>query len=298
MTPTTVESLHATVTDLCCQYAHRDAAELRTEAQDWLRHVGAAFRQPVGLTQHRELLVAAGWLALLIGCVEYDLGMRAGAEATRTAAGQLGAEAGAGEIVGWAHEMSAWFALTQGEYRNVLTATSAGLTIAGNARVAVQLVGQEAKALGRMGDIPGVHNALDRGLLLLDRLPAAERPDNHFAIDPDKWEFYAMDAYRLARDDDQAAAHAAEVLRKGTAPDGRERSPMRMAEARLTIAVVAAHKGEMEEAVSLGLEALEPGRKSLPSLLMVASELDAELSRRWLDELAVEQFRDAVRSIH
>jgi hypothetical protein len=36
-----------------------------------------------------------------------------------------------------------------------------------------------------------------------------------------------MDAYRLAGDDDLAVEHAREVLRKGAAPDGSERSPMR-----------------------------------------------------------------------
>lgn len=92
-----LESLHATVFDLCCQYARRDAHELRGEAHDWLREITRTSRQPVGLRQHRELLVAAGWLALLVGCIEYDLGMRAGAEATRVAAGQLAAEAGANE---------------------------------------------------------------------------------------------------------------------------------------------------------------------------------------------------------
>jgi hypothetical protein len=51
------------------------------------------------------LLTAAGWLALLVGCVEYDLGLRAAAEATRAAAKRLGAEAGNGEIIAWAHEM-------------------------------------------------------------------------------------------------------------------------------------------------------------------------------------------------
>jgi hypothetical protein len=76
--------------------------------------------------QHRELLTAAGWLALLVGCLEYDLGMRAGAEATKTAAQQLGTEAGATKIVGWTHEMSAWFALTQGRYSAVIDAVNAG----------------------------------------------------------------------------------------------------------------------------------------------------------------------------
>lgn len=54
----------------------------------------------------------------------------------------------------------------------------------------------------------------------------------------------------------------------------------------------------MEQAVSLGQHALSGSRKSLPSLLMVAGELDAELSRRWPNEQAVEEFRDAVRTVH
>jgi hypothetical protein len=149
-----------------------------------------------------------------------------------------------------------------------------------------------------MGNLDGVRKALDREPRLLDALPQLIRNDNHFAVDPDKWELYAIDAYRLAGDDDQAAAHAGEVLRKGTAPDGTERSPMRMAEARLTTAVIVSRKGEMEQAISIGLAALRASRKSLPSLLMVAGELDAELSRRWPAEAAVEEVREAVRTLH
>jgi hypothetical protein len=54
----------------------------------------------------------------------------------------------------------------------------------------------------------------------------------------------------------------------------------------------------MEQAIAIGLAALESSRKSLPSLLMVAGELDAELSRRWPAENAVEEFREAVRTLH
>jgi transcriptional regulator with XRE-family HTH domain len=295
VSPSTLESLQATVFDLCCQYAHRDAHELRTEAHDWLREIVHTLRSPVGLRQHRELLVAAGWLALLVGCLEYDLGMRAGAEATRVAAAQLGTEGGAGEIVGWTHEMSAWFALTQGQYRRVLDATAAGLEVAGRHSVAVQLVGQRAKALGRMGDLAGVRQALDEGRRLLDGALQPARNDNHFAVDPDKWEFYAMDAYRLAGDDHLALDYANQVLGKVTAPDGTERAPMRAAEARMTAAVVATHRGEMEQALAIGLAALNGPRKSLPSLLMVAGELDAELTRRWPAEDRIEEFREAVR---
>jgi hypothetical protein len=97
-------------------------------------------------------------------------------------------------------------------------------------------------------------------------------------VDPAKWDFYAMDAYRLAGDDTLATMHAKEVLRNGTTPDGSEIAPMRMAEARLTLAVAAARQDDLEQAASLGRTALTASRQSLPSLLMVAGELDSELA--------------------
>jgi Tfp pilus assembly protein PilF len=115
-------------------------------------------------------------------------------------------------------------------------------------------------------------------------------------VDPDKWDFYAMDAYRLAGDDQLAAHHARAVLAMGAGPDG-DRSPMRMAEARLTLAAVAARAGDLEQAVRTGVAALGADRKSLPSLLMVAGELDAELHRRYPTESAAAEFREALRSI-
>ncbi|MGI5212918.1 helix-turn-helix domain-containing protein [Plantactinospora sp. CA-290183] len=295
--PATIETLQATITELCCEYGWRDARQLRAEGQGWLREVSRMLRQPVGLHQHRELLVCAGWLALLVGCVEYDLGMRAGAEATRTAARQLGEEAGHAGITGWAWEMAAWFALTQSRHPAVLAAARAGQEVAGSAPVAVQLIAQEAKALGRLGDVRGVRTALDRGWQLLDAMPAPERPDNHFEVDPAKWLFYAMDAYRFAEDDGLAEHYAVEVIREGTAPDGTERSPMRAAEARLTLAATAARAGDLERAAGTGMAAFNAGRRSLPSLLLVAGEVDAELHRRYPREQATADFREALRAI-
>lgn len=66
--------------------------------------------------------------------------------------------------------------------------------------------------------------------------------------------------------------------------DGEEIAPMRIAEARLTLAVAAVRQGDLEKATSLGHEALSGARQSLPSLLMVAGELDSELERRFPHE--------------
>ncbi|SDX92420.1 Helix-turn-helix domain-containing protein [Micromonospora pattaloongensis] len=295
--PATLEGLQAAVLELCCQYGWRDAYELRAEGQTWLRELARLLHRPVGLREHQELLVCGGWLALLVGCVEYDLGMRASAETTRIAARQLGEEARHPGIIGWAWELSAWFALTQGRYPAVVAAARTGQTVAPGESVGVQLIAQEAKARARMGDLEGVRRTLDRGRVLLDAMPRPDRPDNHFVVDPDKWEFYEMDAYRLAGDDGLAEHHAREVLRLGVRPDGGESSPMRMAEARLTLAAVAARAGELEQAVATGVVAFRAARRSLPSLLMVAGEVDAELQRRYPREVATAQFGEALRAV-
>lgn len=69
---------------------------------------------------------------------------------------------------------------------------------------------------------------------------------------------------------------------------------MRMAEARLTLATIASRDGDLEQAVDLGMRALTGKRRSLPSLMMVAGELDSELHRRYPDEPASEEFRESL----
>ncbi len=70
-----------------------------------------------------------------------------------------------------------------------------------------------------------------------------------------------------------SSVHAREIIRKTTNADGSLSSPMRNAEARLTLGVVAARRGDFELALSLGRDAIATNRKSQPSLLMVGSEL-------------------------
>lgn len=268
----------------------------RALSTDGELEVAQLLHRPVGLAAHQELLTAAGWLALLTGCLEYDMGIRAGAEATRVAARQLGEEGGNSEIVAWSFEMAAWFALTQSRYRAVHQAAAAGKHAASSGSAAVQLLGQEAKANARIGNVSAVRDALNHGRTLLRDKPVPDRPDHHFVVDPDKWDFYAMDAYRIACDDERAAHHAAKVLELGSSPEG-ERAPMRMAEARLTLAAVAAREGDLERAVSTGINALGGQRKSLPSLLMVAGELDDELHTRYPAEGGTADFREALHAV-
>lgn len=273
----TVDALNITTEQLCCDYAHADARELVSTGKQWLGRVTELLEHRMTLAQHRDVLSNAGMLALLVGCLEYDLGDNAAAEATRRMALSLGVDSGDPTVTGWAHEMLAWFHLTAGNYRAVISAAEAGIVAAPSQSVAVQLYGQQAKAYARMGRPEDVHAALENGSKLLDRLPYPERPDNHFVVDPDKWDFYAMDTYRIVGQDELAKRNADEVIRRSKNSEGAIIAPMRKAEAELTLAVIAARQGNVDEATSRGVNALQEGRRSRPSLLMVAGELDDEL---------------------
>lgn len=280
-----LEALRITVDRLCSEYPYMPSVQLLNEGRQWLQQITTtiASGRPT-LAQHRELMVLAGWLTLLVGCVENDMGVRRQAEATRRAALSIGHETGASEISGWAHEMLAWFRPTDGDERGVIAAASSGIEIARSHGVAVQLEAQKAKAYARVGDRRGVELALEAGRKLLESMPYPENLDNHFVVDPAKFDFYAMDCYRILGEDRLAENLANEVIRSGTSYTGDETKPMRNAEARITLGVTAARRGDLEEAISYGELALAGDRKSLPSLLMVSRELASIVHDRYSSE--------------
>ncbi|MEU3460615.1 helix-turn-helix transcriptional regulator [Streptomyces sp. NPDC006733] len=295
--PTDMETITEAINQLCRGYAYMQPDQLHTQTRTGIRHITQLLEGRTTLKQHRELLVSAGWLFLLGGCLEYDMGQRQAANLSRASALHIGQEAGHGEIEAWSWELGAWFAVTQGRYTEVIDCVEAGHRADSTHGIGVQLYAQQAKAYARMGDARQVRGTLDAGRARLERLPRPEYPDHHFVIDPDKWDFYEMDAYRMLGDDERAAVHAQEVVRNGTAADGVEISPMRVAEARLTLGVAAARSGEMEEAVTVGARALETSRKSLPSLLTVARELTHELETRYPRETLPREFHEQVSEV-
>lgn len=288
----TLEGLHAAVHRLCCDYPSVPAAGLRDETE---RHLGYVLRLLDGratLAQHRELLVIASWLSALLGCLQMDLGNRRAAEAGRDAAHHLGQEAGELPVVRWSHEMRAWFALTDGRYRDVTIYSRAGLDIGGEDSAAVQLALQEAKGWARLGDRQQAEAAIQRGAAILERLPVPEHPEHHFVFDPTKYAFYAAPVYQWLGDDTRAEEHAHEVFAQCVGPDGTTTSPMRLAEMQVVLGLVAIRHGDLDTAAEHGMRALAYDRKSGPSLLGRAGELDTALRRRFSHERATAEFHD------
>jgi hypothetical protein len=296
--PGTLETLHAGAERLCCGYSTMPPGALRQEAEQRLRYVRRLLDGRKTFSQHRELLVIAGWLSLLLGCLHNDLGKRRPAEAARDDAHHLGKEAGHPVLVRWACELHCWFALTDRRFRDVTRFADAGLASSGNPDSAsVQLALQAAKGWARLGDGREAKNALQHGLSLLNRLPHSAHPGHHFVFDPSKYEFYAAPIYEWLGEHERAEEHCNEVFAQCTRRDGTTAWPMRLADTQNTMALVHLHGGDLGGAIDYANRALDYDRRCIPSLLSSTSDIVALLEREHSGEPAVRGFRERVVEI-
>src|SRR5262249_20396189 len=74
-------------------------------------------------------------------------------------------------------------------------------------------------------------------------------------------------------------------------------APMRMAEARLTLGVIAARDGDIDEALARGRQALQAKRQSVPHLIMVGEELRGVLDARYPGDPDVAEFSQRLRNL-
>jgi hypothetical protein len=106
-----------------------------------------------------------------------------------------------------------------------------------------------------------------------------------------------MDCYRHVGEDRLAETYARAVIHASTAPDGMIRNPMRVAEAHVTLGVVAARQGDLELAIAEGNKALAGTRRSVPSLAMHTRELADVLAERFPDDPAVAAYLEQLKSL-
>lgn len=277
--PAAMDALHLTVDRLCTDYASRPGPIVLADAQTWLEKINALRDKRPTVTQLRDVLSMAGWLTLLISCLRYDVGDDRAAEFARQSALDIAEDVGDPSIAAWAMEIKSWMALTRGDYVATVAAAQEGLDRTSTHGVAAQLHAQAAKAWARLGNRDQAILEQDAGRELLANLPFPANPRNHFQVDPTKYDFYAMDCWRLTGADVLAAEAAETVIRTSTAADGRPISPMRLSEAQLTKAEVLARGGDFDGAIALAESALAIDRQSLPSLLLAAREVSADLLR-------------------
>jgi tetratricopeptide (TPR) repeat protein len=274
----TLEVIDRTVDRFCRDYPTAAPAVLVRRVELRLRYLAKLLRGKVTLAQHRHLLVDSGWLATLLACLQFDLGDRDGAEASQAAAYTFAYEAEHQELLAWTHELLAWWALVDHRYGEVIEHARTGLMIAPHTSAGVQLAVQEAKGWSRLGDTRRAEEAMRTAGTVLARLPRPEHPEHHFVFDANKLSFYAATCYTWLGDGEHAREHAAQVIGQCLEVPGQVRWPVRLAETRVDLGLVAAREGRVDEACELGRQALASERKSGSTLGRVA-ELDALLMR-------------------
>jgi transcriptional regulator with XRE-family HTH domain len=284
----TLDELEVVTDQLCRDYPTADAAQLRASTSAHLRYVLGRLDGRTTFAQHRELLVRAGWLALLLGCVTHDLGDRSAAGRARRLASRLGQQAEHGQIIAWSYELGAWYALLEGHYPTVVDLSHRGLQHAGVSSAAVQLTLQAGRGYARMGD-GQARTALDAGRKILDQLPRPDHPEHHFVFDPDKHIFYVATILTwLGKDDTAAQEHAHEVVRYCHETG---RWPMRLGTTLVNLGMIAGRRGDLDEAIEHGTAALDLNRRSA-ELIPQAEELYRDLTSRYPKERLIDHYRE------
>jgi tetratricopeptide (TPR) repeat protein len=288
----TLEGVQRAVDRLRREYSSIRPAILLPRAEVRLGHLDGFLEGRLTLDQHRELLVARGWLSLLLAALHFDLGDREAAEASRDAAFELGHEAGHPEIVAWAFETPAWFALADGRLRDAVDLAYAGQEVAPSDRsVIVATTMQEARAWARLGARQETEQAIRRAEAALAKLPEPSHPEDHFTYDPPKLSFYAATSYVWLKEPARAEEHARHVIEQNGNPASRNWWPTRVGTARIELAHAFAQQGRIDESARTGADVLSADflRRST---VWRAGELDVLLQKDHADVPEVEEFHE------
>lgn len=273
VTPSVLDTLDVVTHELARAYTSTPSQALLDEVHTHARQIGGLLAGRSTLAQRRRLLVAAGWLALLVATLYVDLGARRNAATARTVAASLDRETGHGELGAWAVEIDTWAALVDQNWQRAATLAAAGENAApAGTGAAVQLAAQSARAAARLGDGPTVRAALDRTARKIATQSTDRPSDHHFAFDARKYDYYVATALAWLGDP-AGERHAREIVEQYS-PTG---APRRLATARLDLGLILARERRPDEAAELGILAVD-SQWLVPSNAWRAVELDEALS--------------------
>jgi tetratricopeptide (TPR) repeat protein len=252
------EAAHRAVFQLCCDYSGTPPAALVPRAQRVQRRLESLLRGGLEPSLRRRLLVDAGWLQMLLSCLQNDLGSRDAAWAAREAALSLGHETGHLHLVAWAFETPSWFALFDGRPRQALDYALAGLEVAPEGSSGwLMLRLKAASAWARLGNAAETDRHLEAASRVLDGLPAPEAPQHHFVFDPPKLHSVAATAFTWLGLPERAEHHARSVIRAQADPGSLSHNPTRVAMGRLDLAQSLLDQGRLDEALAEAVQAFD-----------------------------------------
>ncbi len=247
----TLDQLEELIEQLGIEYFTLPPAQFRETALSWRRYVTRLLGGTLTLRERRHLYAVAGWLSGLIA--EASLALGEPAESHCTTALSLAQETGDTRLAGWVRGTQAQTALYTGDPREAVTYAQAGRETApiGSAAL-VRACTHEARASARLGDRVGTQEGLDAAEHAWNVL-SQPLVRSIYSLGASYLPYCAATSFVWLGDTANARMWASRAVE----PTGNQPEPsVGRATARIDLAIALAQDSELEEASTVGLEAL------------------------------------------
>jgi transcriptional regulator with XRE-family HTH domain len=276
---TTLNHLEAAFDGLATEYPVAAPVELLPRVSRHVGYVRALLDARATLAERQRLHVVGGWLSLLLATVHIDLNQQRPASAWLRTASDLGEHAGHAEIVAWCWETSAWRALVHDQPGKAWELSlKAQHHAPPGSSAAIQAVAQECRSAARLGDADATYGSLEQLHTVLSRWEEPESPEHHYRYDPGKADSHVATTLAWIGDP-EAERHAREAITSFTPADRTGPRPRRYASAQLDLALLAAKRGDLDEACTCARTAIATGRLAPSNDWRIREVLDTVTAR-------------------
>ncbi|MBP2476620.1 lambda repressor-like predicted transcriptional regulator [Crossiella equi] len=288
----TLTGLEKAADALAIAYSHTRPDALLSPARRYLTYIDRLLGERASLAQHRRLLVAGGWVALMGATLAIDLD-RSGLAATYLdIADSMAGDAEHPEIRAWARETRAWEMLTNGDYRTALRTSYEAIALAPvGSSAQVQATAQAGRALARLGNKRDTVTVIERVHELSDMLTPHKPLAHHYQYDATKKLAYTATTLAWAGDP-AAEGYAREIIRE-LGPLNGDRWPRRVIAAHLDLARTLVVSGQIDEAATHTHAAISSG--IVPSNQWRAQEIVTAVEKRGAS--VAQDLRDAYEAM-
>ena len=248
---------------------------------------------------HVDLAVAAGWVSNLLAVVSCDMGEHATARVWCADAERRSQEARHPQLRAWALLTKSLIAMYQGETRQAVTLATKGREAVQVGSVAyAKLTSQEMRAAALGGDAVRMAAARRRASAAIAKLPPDAPETGAFSISVGEDPPYTATSLLYVGRFREAAAATERVIGTVYQPERRERGehPSGYARSLLIMALAQVGVGDLDEAVSVGHEALAGSRPVWPTMVL-AGKLDRALNQRFQGSRQVGEYTARYREV-